>query len=175
MRILSIDPGLTRTGFSVIDDFKILKIGTVTTAKNKSTPTNGARIHKIKMFVISLINEFNPDMICIEEFFFSKKGANGASTAKVIGALIAEFAAFKKPYRLYSPQEIKRSFGGTEATARKRKGETDNQKRERQKNAVRDGVIQFMQLQYNPFKADHESDAVAIACAYLKGCQCVDG
>lgn len=166
VKILGIDPGLAKTGFAVVQNNKILEIGVVSTVKTKQLYNTGLRINKIRMAFTNLINTHNPDIVCFEEFFFSKKGANGASTAKVLGALMSDCSSYGINYCIFSPRDVKVAFGGSEAVRRKQKGETEDQKRTRQKKAVADGVRMFLGDVY--FDQNHESDAAAIALGYFK-------
>ena len=78
MRILGIDPGFAITGFSIIDyegnKFKLITSGAILTEVHTSFPL---RLEQIYNQLNSIITEYKPDAMAIEELFFN----NNAKTA----------------------------------------------------------------------------------------------
>ena len=78
MRILGIDPGYGITGYSIIDyignKFKLVASGAIKTPANMSFPL---RLSEIFTDMNTLIDNYNPDAISVEELFFN----NNAKTA----------------------------------------------------------------------------------------------
>ena len=72
MIILGIDPGYAITGYGVIDytgnHFKLITSGAIETKKDVPFPK---RIQKIYDDMNSLIGEYKPDAIAVEELFFN--------------------------------------------------------------------------------------------------------
>ena len=68
MRILGIDPGLTNTGYGVIDivdrEYRAVEGGVVRT---KSGVPMEERLFKIYSVIREVIQEFNPDAVAIED------------------------------------------------------------------------------------------------------------
>lgn len=160
--ILGIDPGLAKIGYGVLVEGKLKTFGVIETSKDLDL---AKRIRQINLEFKGLVQEHNPDLVCIEEFFAPHgKNSMGVHTSKVIGAFLDTCAAYGLEYKLYSPNGMKSEIGGKEAVARKRKGETASAKTKRQKQAVMDAVIEF--IGHDPgFKIsrNHETDAVGHA------------
>jgi crossover junction endodeoxyribonuclease RuvC len=111
MRIIGLDPGLRRFGYSsitvqedgskpILEDAGIFK--TLTEDELKS------RISLIANFFQSYILERVPDLIAIEQVFFSRNRASCLNVAYVIGAVLNNCK--KIPVCFYTPTEIKKAI-----------------------------------------------------------------
>lgn len=110
MKFLGIDPGTTRIGFGIIEmtngNFFPLKYGLLplNSAKNNSVAAGES--------LLELLNQNKPDVIAIEEMFFTKNQKTGISVAECRGVL--KFISLKNNYevREYNPLEVKIALTG---------------------------------------------------------------
>jgi crossover junction endodeoxyribonuclease RuvC len=72
MIILGIDPGLAITGFGLIssvnNQFKVIQYGVIRTDSKLGLPD---RLVKIQQGLNTLISQYKPDAVAIEELFFN--------------------------------------------------------------------------------------------------------
>lgn len=70
MRVLGIDPGLNITGYGVLDDNNgdptVIEAGVVRTSAKDDLAD---RLHVISMELESIIKQFNPDVVAIEDLY----------------------------------------------------------------------------------------------------------
>jgi len=70
MRVLGIDPGLNITGYGVLEDNhgdpKVIEAGVVRTTANDALCD---RLHVISLELESIIKQFNPDVVAIEDLY----------------------------------------------------------------------------------------------------------
>lgn len=83
-RVLALDQATYTTGFSVFDDKQLIKYGTFETHLNDEI----ARDHKIKEWLISMIENWQPDYIGLEGIQFQE-----TSGARTMGATVFETLA----------------------------------------------------------------------------------
>ena len=86
MRILGIDPGLTRTGFGIIDinddSLKLIDYGIV---KPKNTDKLERRLLTIFNDISEIITKYNPTVVSIEEVFYGKNVKSAMRLGHAIG------------------------------------------------------------------------------------------
>ena len=150
MRILGIDPGLTSTGYGIIDvvghDFKAVEGGVVRT---KSDQPMAERLYAIYSVIRDVIAEFKPDEVAVEDLH-----ARFAKTALLLGHArgVAVMAAgeAKLPVFDYQPTRAKNLVTGS--------GRAD---KEQMKQAI------SMHLGTpDAAKNEHVADAFSIAIAH---------
>lgn len=82
MRILGIDPGVATVGFGVIEAQagrqQMIQYGAITTPAGQPL---AARLVQIAQDMETLITQFQPDEMSIEELFFSKNITTGIAVA----------------------------------------------------------------------------------------------
>ncbi|MEZ5949445.1 MAG: crossover junction endodeoxyribonuclease RuvC [Planctomycetaceae bacterium] len=113
-RILGIDPGLTRTGYGVVhrEGARVMldEGGVIATSTSQ---TLADRIHEITSEVRSLIAEWRPEVMVIEQIFSLGKNPKSAIlVAHVRGALLATARAADIQVRHYKPTQIKKLLTG---------------------------------------------------------------
>ncbi len=152
-RILGLDPGLATLGFGVIDvttkagrdntpltmvDFGIIQ----TPAKTEISQ----RLQIIYDDLSSVIDEFQPDLVAIEKFFFYRM-ANTIAVAQARGIVLLVLAQHQLTYSEFTPAQIKQAIAG--------RGNA-------QKDEVQAAVARELALDYIP-RPDDAADALAIA------------
>lgn len=113
MIILGIDPGTATTGFGVIEvknaETKLLDYGCITTPK--SDPLT-QRLNQITQDLEELAEMWKPDVVAIEELFFSKNVKTAMHVAHARGAIMQKLASEGCEIHEYKPQKIKEAVCG---------------------------------------------------------------
>lgn len=153
MRVLGIDPGLTRCGVAIIDggpgqNLTAAHIGVIRTDPDDSIEL---RLMGVEAGLSALIGEFAPDAIAIERVFSQHNVRTAMATAQAaaMGLLLAGQRGI--PVALHTPTEVKAAVTGN--------GRAD-------KAQVTAMVVRILRLPGPPKPAD-AADAVAIAICQL--------
>lgn len=114
MRILGIDPGLATIGYAVLDKNEIGQIaivdyGMISTPKTHSLPI---RLLEIYQSFQSLLNNFKPDEIAIEELFFNKNITTGIPVSHARGVTLLACRQWTEKIYEYTPIQIKQAITG---------------------------------------------------------------
>ena len=113
MRILGIDPGFAITGYSIIDyqgnKFKLIDSGAVTTKAGESFPL---RLTKIYDDLSTIIDEYKPDAISVEELFFNNNVKTAINVAQARGVVLVVGCQKQIPTYEYTPLQIKQAVVG---------------------------------------------------------------
>lgn len=116
--VMGIDPGLTRCGYAVITrvaepgqrpGVRALALGVL------RTPTTDAladRLAQIHVDVESLLDEFAPDAVAVEQVFFQSNVRTAMSVAQVSGVVLAAAARRGCAVVQYTPSQVKNSIAG---------------------------------------------------------------
>ncbi len=152
MRVMGIDPGSLCTGYGIVEETggKLTSVHFGSIASKAKSPFAN-RLKSIYDGLASVMEEFQPDAIAVEDVFFA---ANAKSTIKLGQTRgVALLAAAKAEITLaeYTPLEVKQSVVGY--------GRAD-------KHQVRDMVTAILKLKTKPEPLD-ASDALAIAICHL--------
>ena len=151
MIILGIDPGYAITGYGIIEyvgnHFKLISSGAIETKKGVPFPK---RIQKIYDDMMSLIEEFKPDAIAVEELFFNTNITTGIQVAHGRGAVLIAASKTDTPIFEYTPLQIKQGLTGY--------GRAD-------KKQIQAMVKAILNLNNIP-KLDDTTDAIAVAICH---------
>lgn len=113
MRVLAIDPGFGRCGVAVLDGnastSHILYSDCIETDA-KSDFIN--RLFVVATEVSKLIEEFNPELIAIEELFFSNNQKTAFHVAEIRGMLMYLAVSSSTPLVEYNPLAVKVALTG---------------------------------------------------------------
>ena len=120
LRILGIDPGSRRTGFGIVDvgvnerGPRYVTCGQISTAAG-SFPD---RLRSIFNGVHSIVDEFSPDVLSIENVFVHRNAQSALKLGQArAAALCASFTAGVEVFE-YAPREIKLAIVGTGAASK---------------------------------------------------------
>lgn len=153
MRILGIDPGVAIVGFGVLDhekgQSKMLQYGVITTEAGLPLAT---RLVQIESDLKQLIEHFQPDVISIEELFFSKNITTGIAVAHARGIILCTAEKMGIPIYEYTPMQVKQAVVGYGLA---------------EKRQVMDMVRRILKLNAIP-KPDDAADALAIALCHAR-------
>lgn len=116
MKILGIDPGLSRTGYGLLKDGLYLRHGLIYSySKLASGPQElGARIQFISEELRALIREEAPDFCCMETLFFKPSAARSVILAAHLrGGLFLMLREEGVPVIELTPAEVKLALTGS--------------------------------------------------------------
>jgi crossover junction endodeoxyribonuclease RuvC len=113
VRVLGVDPGLTATGFGVVESqgsaLKLLQFGTVKT--DASRPL-AQRLDTIYQALEQVIARWQPDAGAIEDVFNNKNFQSAVKLAYVRATAMVACNLHKVPVYEYSPATMKKSIAG---------------------------------------------------------------
>ena len=113
MRILGIDPGLTRTGFGIIDiNNEILKLVDYGIIKPNNKDKLEKRLLTIFTDMSKIIDQYSPTVVSIEEVFYGKNVKSALLLGQARGAAMLSAASKKINIFEYSAKKIKQSMTG---------------------------------------------------------------
>lgn len=115
MRILGVDPGLTRCGVGIIDASADRKVSlvSVTVLKTDKDLELPARLLQLQNELAVLIEEFQPQRIAVERVFAQHNLRTVMGTAQASAIAFVEAAQRGIPVDLHTPSEVKASVTGT--------------------------------------------------------------
>jgi crossover junction endodeoxyribonuclease RuvC len=156
MRVLGVDPGLTRCGVAVVEGgvgqkLSALHIGVIGSAPDQELAD---RLVNLEIGLEALIEEFNPDAVAIERVFSQHNVRSAMATAQAAGIALLVAGRHKIQVSMHTPTEVKAAVTGS--------GKAD-------KAQVTFMVTKVLGLQVAPKPAD-AADALAIAiCDVWRG------
>ncbi|GAA0995402.1 crossover junction endodeoxyribonuclease RuvC [Subtercola frigoramans] len=152
MRVLGIDPGLTRCGVGIVDvsQNRRATLVHVTVIRTPAGEKHENRLLTISDGIERLLDEYRPERVALERVFADTNVSTVMGTAQVSG--IAMLAAVKRllPIGMHTPTEVKAAVTGY--------GQAD-------KKQVGTMVAKILRLEEIPKPAD-AADALALAICH---------
>jgi len=112
MRVLAIDPGYDRLGIALVEKKeRETVIFSECFETNKSDHLN-LRIMNIGQRIRTLIKEYQPDALAIEDLFFSKNTKTALAVSESRGVVIFQATDSGVPVYEYTPNQIKLAVTG---------------------------------------------------------------
>lgn len=113
-RVLGIDPGLTRCGYAVVDgrgpgSAQAVALGVVRTPASDPLPQ---RLAALRTEFASLIADFGPDVVAVEQVFFQVNVRTAMSVGQASGLALAEAAHAGCHVVQYGPNQVKDAIAG---------------------------------------------------------------
>ncbi|MEO6911523.1 MAG: crossover junction endodeoxyribonuclease RuvC [Edaphobacter sp.] len=160
MRVFGIDCGTEFTGYGVVEmdsearmpRLLYLADGTIRLSKKEKTPLRLAQVYSE---LIELISLHQPEIVAIEEVFFSANAKSALKLGQVRGVAMLAAATCGLPVAEYAPLSIKSSVVGYGLAA---------------KEQVQFMVTRLLELDHAPDSAD-AADALAIAICHIHTAQ----
>ncbi len=149
---LGIDPGTARLGYGVIlggMQPKLIDAGLIETWPDEPMPD---RLVTLYEGVQELIEEFNPDVLAIEQLFFARNVTTAITVGQARGVVILAAAQASVPVAEYTPSEIKQAVSGY--------GKAD-------KPQMQEMVRMILNLTSVP-RPDDAADALAVAICHAQ-------
>lgn len=156
MRVLGVDPGLTRCGVGVVDGApgRPLTLVDVEVIRTGAGHPIGARLLSIEAALDAAIVRHRPDCVAVERVFSQHNVRTVMGTAQASGVAALVAARHGLPLALHTPSEVKAAVSGN--------GRAD-------KAQVAAMVMRLLRLDARPRPAD-ASDALALAiCQVWRG------
>lgn len=153
MRVLGVDPGLTRCGLGVVEGtpgrpLTAVAVGVVRTSADLDL---GARLVVIADQLDHWLDDYQPDAVAVERVFAQHNVRTVMGTAQVSGVAIVAAARRGLPVALHTPSEVKAAVTGS--------GRADKQQ-------VTAMVTRVLRLPERPSPAD-AADALALAMCHI--------
>jgi crossover junction endodeoxyribonuclease RuvC len=115
MRVLGIDPGLTRCGWGIVDG----RPGARPTAVGVGVIRSSAeldlelRLLELHTQVTALLREHRPDVVAIERVFTQNNKGTATGTAQAAGVAALAAAQADRPVAWHTPSEVKAAISGS--------------------------------------------------------------
>ena len=153
MRVLGIDPGLTRCGLGVVEGsigrpLRMVEVGVVRTPSDLAIPQ---RLMQIEQGSEEWLERHQPDAVAVERVFARSDVSTVMGTAQASGLAMVAAARRGIPVALHTPSEVKAAVSGN--------GRAD-------KAQVGAMVTRLLRLAEAPKPAD-AADALALAITHI--------
>lgn len=153
VRVLAVDPGLTRCGVAVVDGgtghrATLLHVGVVRTSVDLGT---GDRLAQVHTAITALLVAHRPDVVAVERVFAQHNVSSVMGTAQAAGIVMLVASQAGVRLAMHTPSEVKAAVTGS--------GRAD-------KAQVGTMVARILGLPAAPTPAD-AADAVALALCQL--------
>jgi len=150
MRILGIDPGLTKTGVGIIEvknnNLYYIFSDTIYTS---SSDDLSSRLNKFHSELSKIIDHYKPNEAAIEETFVNKNPLSSLMLGHARGALILTLGIFNLKVKEYSTTSVKKTIAGI--------GRAEKEQIQ--------SMIKIL-LPKSSFKTSDEADALAVAICH---------
>jgi len=154
VRVLGVDPGLTRCGLGVVDGAGAGRRATLVEVGVARTPADedvAIRLRGISVEIESWLDRHSPDAVAVERVFSQANVRTVMGTAQVGAVAIVLAARRGLPVALYTPSEVKAAVTGS--------GRAD-------KSQVTFMISKLLDLATPPKPAD-AADALALALCHV--------
>ncbi|RAK38503.1 Holliday junction endonuclease RuvC [Actinoplanes lutulentus] len=153
MRVLGIDPGLTRCGVGVVDGVpgRLGRLVAYHVIRSEPDEDLADRLLNLDRSLSALVAEHKPESVAVERVFAQHNARTVMGTAQASGIAILAGARAGLPVQTYTPSEVKAAVTGS--------GTAD-------KKQVTAMVTRLLKLDAPPKPAD-AADAIAIAICHI--------
>jgi len=156
VRVLGVDPGMTRCGVGVVDGApgRVLSLAHVQVICTPSDLEVGQRLLALDTALCAAIERFAPDVVAVERVFAQHNVRTVMGTAQVAGLAILAATRAGIPVALHTPSEVKAAVTGSGTAGKAQVGAM---------------VTRLLRLADTPKPAD-AADALALAiCQIWRG------
>lgn len=152
LRVMGIDPGLTRCGLSVVQAGHGRSVVPVSVGVVRTPPDVPLeqRLLRLSVAVEDWMDDYRPDVVAVERVFERGNVSTVMNTAHAVGVLMLSAARRGIPVHQYTPSEVKKALTGN--------GRAD-------KNQMTSMVTRILGLAEAPKPAD-AADALALAVCH---------
>jgi crossover junction endodeoxyribonuclease RuvC len=153
MRVLGVDPGLTRCGIGVVDGApgRVLSLVHVEVVRTPAEDGIGHRLLAQADAVAAALQRWAPDVVAVERVFSQHNVRTVMGTAQVAGLALVAATRVGIPVALHTPSEVKAAITGSGVAG---------------KAQVTAMVTRLLRLSESPHPAD-AADALALAICQL--------
>ena len=153
MRVLGVDPGLTRCGIGVVEGRpgRQLRAVAVDVVRTPADLTTAERLVRIEVVLTEWIERHQPDAVAVERVFSQHNLRTVMGTAQASGVALVVAARQGIPVAMHTPSEVKAAVTGSGRAG---------------KQQVTTMVTRLLRLTERPTPAD-AADALALAICHL--------
>jgi crossover junction endodeoxyribonuclease RuvC len=153
VRVLGVDPGLTRCGLGVVEGQvgRPLRMVAVEVLRTPADLDVARRLVAIEATVARWVDDYAPDAVAVEQVFSQHNVKTVMGTAQASGVALVVAARRGLPVSLHTPSEVKAAVTGS--------GRADKQQ-------VTTMVTRLLRLTERPTPAD-AADALALAICHV--------
>jgi crossover junction endodeoxyribonuclease RuvC len=153
VRVLGVDPGLTRCGIGVVDGAagRPLRLVHVEVVRTGADEPLAARLLALDSALRAAIDRHRPDVVAVERVFSQHNVRTVMGTAQVSGVAILAAARAGRPVASHTPSEVKAAVTGSGRAGKAQVGSM---------------VARLLRLAEAPEPAD-AADALALAICHL--------
>jgi len=153
VRVLGVDPGLTRCGVGVVDGEpgRACRLVTVDVVQTDPAADLSLRLLALDQALAELLERYQPDEVAVERVFSQHNVRTVMGTAQAGAVAVLAAARAGRPVRMYTPSEVKAAVTGS--------GQAD-------KAQVTTMVTRLLKLPASPRPAD-AADALALAICHV--------
>ncbi|MCL2454215.1 MAG: crossover junction endodeoxyribonuclease RuvC [Micrococcales bacterium] len=153
MRVLGVDPGLTRCGLGVVDGLpgRGLRMVAAGVARSEAGLDHDQRLLVIADQIETWLERHAPDAVAVEQVFAQQNVRTVTGTAQVAGVAMLAAARRRIPVAVHTPSEVKAAVTGSGRAG---------------KAQVQTMVARLLGLPSRPTPAD-AADALALAICHL--------
>jgi len=153
VRVLAVDPGLTRCGLAAVDGRagRRVDLVAVDVVRTPASADLAARLLGIGEAVEGWLEQVRPDVVAVERVFSQHNVRTVMGTAQAAGVAVLAAARLGIPVALHTPSEVKAAVTGSGRAG---------------KEQVATMVTRILRLPAAPTPAD-ASDALALAICHL--------
>ena len=153
MRVLGVDPGLTRCGLGIVEGMpgrppRLIAVGVIRTPADLDV---AKRLVRIEAGLEEWIAEHRPDAVAVERVFAQQNVRTVMGTAQASGVAMVVAARRGLPVALHTPSEVKAAVTGSGRAG---------------KEQVTTMVTRILKLDQRPTPAD-AADALALAICHV--------
>ncbi len=153
MRVLGIDPGLTRCGLGVVEGQvgRPLRLVDVNVVRTSSDLPIAERLVTIERGIDAWLDEYAPEAVAVERVFARSDSSTVMGTAQASGIALVAAARRGLPVASYTPSEVKAAVSGSGRAGKSQVGAM---------------VTRILRLDAPPKPAD-AADALALAITHV--------
>jgi crossover junction endodeoxyribonuclease RuvC len=153
VRVLAVDPGLTRCGLAAVDGRagRRVDLVAVDVVRTPASADLAARLLGVGEAVEGWLEQVRPDVVAVERVFSQRNVRTVMGTAQAAGVAVLAAARAGIPVALHTPSEVKAAVTGSGRAG---------------KEQVATMVTRILRLPAAPTPAD-ASDALALAICHL--------
>jgi crossover junction endodeoxyribonuclease RuvC len=153
VRVLGVDPGMTRCGIGVVDGApgRTLRLVHVEVVRTPADAPVGERLVAHADALAAAVARYRPDVVAVERVFSQHNVRTVMGTAQVAGLAIVAATRSGVPVALHTPSEVKAAVTGSGSAGKAQVGAM---------------VTRLLRLAESPRPAD-AADALALAICHL--------
>jgi crossover junction endodeoxyribonuclease RuvC len=115
VRVLGVDPGLTRCGLGVVDSLSSRRVALVDVGVSRTAPDAALadRLLHIATELDDWMDRYRPDAVAVEQVFAQRNLHTVMGTSQVMGVAILAAARRGIPVAVHTPTEVKAAVSGS--------------------------------------------------------------